>query len=438
MGFYDFTIPSIGVPRIESPIVLSKKSGDLIANYVSEDDYIIYDVKVRPGETITYQRENLIEKAGPREQIYFDPSKVHAAIVTCGGLCPGLNDVIRAVVMTLWYHYGVRKISGIRFGFRGLIPEYKYPAMELNPDVVTNIHRIGGSILGSSRGGGNRITEIVDSIERMNLSMLFTIGGDGTQKGALNIAEEIIKRGLKTVVVGIPKTIDNDLSFVQKSFGFETAVSKAVEAVSGAHVEAHDAVNGIGIVKVMGRESGFIAVHTALGTNDVNYVLIPEIPFMLEGESGLLMELKKRLARRNHALIVVAEGAGQELFSESALGVDASGNKKLGDIGLFLRERISAFFKKEGLEINLKYIDPSYIIRSTPANPSDSIYCNRLGNNAVHAAMAGKTKMLVSLINNTFVHIPIALAVQKRNRVDPESSLWRDVVQATGQPALFR
>ena len=438
MGFYDFTTPSIGVPRIESPIVLSKKSGDLIANYVSEDDYIIYDVKVRPGETITYQRENLIEKAGPREQIYFDPSKVHAAIVTCGGLCPGLNDVIRAVVMTLWYHYGVRKISGIRFGFRGLIPEYKYPAMELNPDVVTNIHRIGGSILGSSRGGGNRITEIVDSIERMNLSMLFTIGGDGTQKGALNIAEEIIKRGLKTVVVGIPKTIDNDLSFVQKSFGFETAVSKAVEAVSGAHVEAHDAVNGIGIVKVMGRESGFIAVHTALGTNDVNYVLIPEIPFMLEGESGLLMELKKRLARRNHALIVVAEGAGQELFSESALGVDASGNKKLGDIGLFLRERISAFFKKEGLEINLKYIDPSYIIRSTPANPSDSIYCNRLGNNAVHAAMAGKTKMLVSLINNTFVHIPIALAVQKRNRVDPESSLWRDVVQATGQPALFR
>lgn len=438
MGFYDFTIPSIGVPRIESPIVLSKKSGDLIANYVSEDDYIIYDVKVKPGETVTYQRENLIEKAGPREKIYFDPSKVHAAIVTCGGLCPGLNDVIRAVVMTLWYHYGVRKISGIRFGFRGLIPEYKYPAMELNPDVVTNIHRIGGSILGSSRGGGDRVSEIVDSIERMNLSMLFTIGGDGTQKGALNIAEEITKRGLKTVVVGIPKTIDNDLSFIQKSFGFETAVSKAVEAVSGAHVEAHDAINGIGIVKVMGRESGFIAVHTAMGTSDVNYVLIPEIPFALEGETGLLLELKKRLARRNHALIVVAEGAGQELFSESALGVDASGNKKLGDIGLFLRERISAFFKKDGIEINLKYIDPSYIIRSTPANPSDSIYCNRLGNNAVHAAMAGKTKMLVSLINNTFVHIPIALAVQKRNRVDPESSLWRDVVQATGQPALFR
>ncbi len=438
MGFYDFTIPSIGVSKIESPVVLSKKSGDLIANYVGEDEYVIYNVKMRPGETVTHKRENLIEKAGPREQIYFDPSKVHAAIVTCGGLCPGLNDVIRAIVMTLWFHYGVRKISGIRFGFRGLIPEYKYPVKELNPDVVTNIHRIGGSILGSSRGGGDRVSDIVDSIERMNLSMLFAIGGDGTQRGALNIAEEISRRGLKTVVVGIPKTIDNDLSFVQKSFGFETAVSKAVEAVSGAHVEAHDAVNGIGIVKLMGRESGFIAVHTALGTNDVNYVLIPEIPFVLEGENGLLANLKRRLERRNHALIVVAEGAGQEFFVESNNGVDASGNKKMDDIGLFLRKKISAFFKQEGIEVNLKYIDPSYIVRSTPANPSDSVYCNRLGNNAVHAAMAGKTKMLVSLINNTFVHVPMALAVHKRNRVDPESSLWRDAIQATGQPALFR
>ncbi len=438
MGSYDFTIPNLGVPKIKSPVILSKTSGDLMANYVNGDDYIVYNVKVKPGDTVTYRKEDLIEKAGPREHIYFDPSKVHAAIVTCGGLCPGLNDVIRATVMTLWYHYGVRKISGIRFGFRGLIPEYMYPTMELNPDVVTDIHRIGGSILGSSRGGGGRISDIVDSIERMNLSMLFTIGGDGTQKGALNIAEEIIKRGLKTVIVGIPKTIDNDLSFIQKSFGFETAVSKAVEAVSGAHVEAHDAINGIGIVKVMGRESGFIAAHTALGTNDVNYVLIPEVPFALEGESGLLAELKRRLARRNHALIVVAEGAGQELFSESMVGVDASGNKKLGDIGLFLKDKISTFFKQEGIEINLKYIDPGYIIRSTPANPSDSIYCNRLGTNAVHAAMAGKTKMLVSLVNNTFVHIPMELAVQKRNRIDPESSLWRDVVQSTGQPALFR
>lgn len=438
MSVYDFSIPNLGVPKIQSPVVLSKKTGDLMANYVAGGEFIIYNVKVQPGETITYKKENLIERAGPREFIYFDPSKVHAGIVTCGGLCPGLNDVIRAVVMTLWYHYGVRKISGIRFGFRGLLPEYKYPVMELSPDVVTDIHRLGGTILGSSRGGGEKIVEIVDSIERMNLSMLFTIGGDGTQKGALRIADEVMKRGLKTVIVGIPKTIDNDLSFIQKSFGFETAVSKAVETVSGAHVEAHDAVHGIGIVKVMGRESGFIAAHTALGTNDVNYVLIPEVPFELDGEKGLLCELRRRLERRNHALIVVAEGAGQELFPEGMVQLDASGNRKMGDIGLLLRDRISAYFKKEGMEINIRYIDPSYIIRSMPANPNDSIYCNRLGNNAVHAAMAGKTKMLVSLVNNTFVHIPMELAVQKRNRIDPESSLWRDVVQATGQPTLMR
>lgn len=437
MTQYDFTIPNVGIPKVQSPVMLSKRMGDLVANYVNEDECIIYNVKIHPDETITYKKENLIEKAGPRELIYFDPSKVHAGIVTCGGLCPGLNDVIRALVMTLWYHYGVRKISGIKFGFRGLLPQYKYPVMELNPDEVTDIHRLGGTILGSSRGSGDRITEIVDSIERMNLSMLFTIGGDGTQKGALSIAEEITRRGLKTVVVGIPKTIDNDLSFIQKSFGFETAVSKAVEAVRGAHVEAHDAVNGVGIVKVMGRESGFIAAHTALGTSDVNYVLIPEVPFDLEGDHGLLCELKKRLARRNHALIVVAEGAGQELLAQDD-ETDASGNKKMGDIGIYLKDKISAFFKSEGIELNLKYIDPSYIIRSMPADPNDSIYCNRLGNNAVHAAMAGKTKMLVSLINNTYVHIPMELAVRKRNRIDPESSLWRDVIQATGQPPLMK
>ncbi|NLD99335.1 MAG: ATP-dependent 6-phosphofructokinase, partial [Fibrobacter sp.] len=344
MSCYNFSIPNLGAAKIQSPVLLSKIDGDLVANYVQDDDLIIYNVNARPGEAISYKRENLIEKAGPREMIYFDPSKVHAGIVTCGGLCPGLNDVIRAIVMTLWYHYGVRRISGIRFGYKGFLPEYQYSTINLTPDVVTDIHRLGGTVLGSTRGGGDRVAEIVDSIERMNLSIVFTIGGDGTQKGALRIAEEIERRGIKTSVVGIPKTIDNDLSFIQKSFGFETAVSMAVEAVSGAHVEAHDSINGIGIVKLMGRESGFIAAYTALGTNDVNYVLIPEVPFEFEGENGLLNQLKKRLAARNHAVIVVAEGAGQELFSDSNL-VDASGNKKFGDIGLFLKDKISAYFK---------------------------------------------------------------------------------------------
>ena len=438
METLDFTIPNLGAPKVPSPVMLSKKMGDLIANYVNDGEYVINEVTAVPGQKVEYKKEDLVERAGPREIIYFDPSKVHAGIVTCGGLCPGLNDVIRSIVMTLWYQYSIRKISGIRFGFRGFLSEYKLSAMDLSPDNVSEIHRMGGTILGSSRGSGELTSDIVDSIERMNLTMLFVIGGDGSQKGALKIAEELEKRSLEVSVVGIPETIDNDLSLIQKSFGFETAVAKAVEAVYGAHVEAHDAQNGIGIVKLMGRESGFIAAYTTLATSDVNYVVVPEVPFDLDGPKGLLQHLKERLARRNHAVIVAAEGAGQDLFPESQLQRDASGNKKMGDIGLFLKNRVLSYFKNEGIEINLKYIDPSYIIRSTPANPSDSIYCSRLGTNAVHAAMAGKTKMLISLINNTFVHVPMELAVSRRNVIDPESELWRDVVQATGQPALMK
>lgn len=436
MEKYDFTITNLGERPISSPIMLSKRNDDLVANYVSDDEMIVYDVCAVPGTTVSFSRSDLVERAGPREQIYFNPAKVKAAIVTCGGLCPGLNDVIRAIVMTLWHQYGVRTIYGIRFGYRGLAADSGYDPIELTADLVGDIHLQGGTILGSSRGGSSDIGSLVDAIERMGLSILFTIGGDGTQRGAKKIAEEAKRRGLDTAIVGIPKTIDNDLSFIQRSFGFETAVAKAVEAVAGAHIEARDAINGIGIVKLMGRESGFIAAHTALANNDVNYVLIPEVPFDLEGEKGLLASLRERILRRHHAVIVVAEGAGQDLLSASGQ-TDASGNKKLGDIGLFLRERIASYFKGEGIEINLKYIDPSYIIRSTPSNPNDSIYCTRLGSNAAHAAMAGKTAMLLSLINNSFVHVPMELAVSKRNRIDPESPLWRDVIHATGQPALL-
>lgn len=438
MDTYDFSIGRLGSTKIPSPMTLSTTDNDFMADYVKDDEFILYDLKVKGSTTGTLDSRGLLEKAGPRDLVYFDPSKVHAGIVTCGGLCPGLNDVIRAIVMTLWYHYCVRRITGFRFGYRGFIPEFRLPPIELDPDAVAEIHSKGGTILGSSRGHGERTAEIVDSIERMNLSMLFVIGGDGSQKGALCIAKEIEKRGLKISVIGIPKTIDNDLSFIQRSFGFETAVSHAVEAVTGAHVEAHDAVNGIAIVKLMGRQSGFIAAYTSLSTNDVNYVMIPEVPFDLEGPRGLFADLKKRLAARNHALIVVAEGAGDDLMPAAQGGIDASGNKKLDDIGLFLKDAISAYFKKEKIEINLKYIDPSYLIRSTRANPNDSIYCARLGANAVHAAMTGRTRMIVSLLHDTYVHVPMELVIRQRNKIDPESSLWRDVIAATGQPALMK
>ncbi len=434
----DFTIATLGDRKISSPVRLSTADGDFLANYTDDSEHIIYDIAATAdAPPRSFTKAQLLEKAGPRSEIYFDPANVNAAIVTCGGLCPGLNDVIRSIVMCLWYRYGVRSISGFKFGYRGFLEEFNFPVMDLNPDTVSFIHRMGGTILGSSRGYGDHTSEIVDTLEKMKINMLFTIGGDGTQKGSLGIAAEIKRRGLEVAIIGIPKTIDNDLSFVQKSFGFETAVSKAVVSVAAAHTEAHDAVNGIGLVKVMGRESGFIAAHTALAINDVNFVLVPEVPFELEGSNGLIAHLSKRLAARNHAVILVAEGAGQDILKKSA-AKDASGNNKLSDIGLFLKQEINAHFKAQNKEVNLKYIDPGYIIRSAPANANDSIYCARLGTNAAHAAMAGKTEMIISLLHDQLVHVPTVMAVSTKNNIDPDGSLWRDVMEATGQPQLLK
>jgi 6-phosphofructokinase 1 len=434
----DFKVFTLGQATIRSPIDLSSNRQTGRSEYVRDDQYILHDIGTDTcGRCKGQSRTDVLELAGPREKIYFEPSQVHAAIVTCGGLSPGLNDVIRAVVMCLWYRYGVQKISGVRFGYRGFLPEFGLSLMDLKPTIVEDIHDEGGTILGSSRGYGNRVPDIVECLGRNKINMLFTIGGDGTQKGAQRIGEEVRRLGLKIAVVGIPKTIDNDLSFVDRTFGFETAVARAAEAVTAAHVEAHSAMNGIGLVKLMGRESGFIAVHAALGSSDVNYVLVPEVPFDLDGPNGLLTHLDLRLDRRNHAVIVAAEGAGQDLFPQSE-DADASGNKKLHDIGIFLRDRIQEHYAAQKQEVNVKYIDPSYMIRSLPANPSDSIFCARLGSNAVHAAMAGKSEILISQVHGQLVHVPINLAVSKRNCIDPDGPLWRDVIDATGQPRSMK
>jgi 6-phosphofructokinase 1 len=434
----DFKVLTLGQATIRSPIDLSANRQTGRSDYVRDDQCILYDISADTcGRCDGTSRTDVLELAGPREKIYFEPSQVHAAIVSCGGLSPGLNDVIRAIVMCLWYRYGVQKISGVRFGYRGFLPEFGLSLMDLKPTIVEDIHDEGGTVLGSSRGYGNRIPDIVECLGRNKINMLFTIGGDGTQKGAQRIGEEVRRRGLKIAVVGIPKTIDNDLSFMEKSFGFDTAVSKAVEAVQGAHVEAHDTIRGVGIVKLMGRQSGFIAAHAALGSSDVNYVLVPEVPFDLDGPNGLLNHLDLRLDRRNHAVIVAAEGAGQELFADSD-ETDASGNKKLQDIGILLRDRIQEHYAAQKQEVNVKYIDPSYMIRSLPANPSDSIFCARLGSNAVHAAMAGKSEILISQVHGQLVHVPITLAVSKRNSIDPDGPLWRDVIDATGQPRSMK
>ena len=376
------------------------------------------------------------ELAGPRERIFFDPPKTTAAIVTCGGLCPGLNDIIRGIVMELYCGYGATRVYGIRYGYAGLIPRFGHVPVTLRPESVSTIHTFGGTILGSSRGAQD-VGEMVDHLEELGVDLLFVIGGDGTMKGGMAINEEIRRRGTPRGVIGIPKTIDNDITCIDQSFGFETAFAEAVKAISCAHVEAIGAVNGIGLVKLMGRDSGFIACFAALAGQHVNFCLIPEVPFRLEGEGGFLEVLRHRLVRRKHALIVVAEGAGQDLMKQGsdAPRTDASGNRRLRDIGLFLRDRILEFFTSVRMEVNLKYIDPSYTIRSVPASPQDNVYCSRLAQNAVHAGMSGRTNMLVGRWHGSFVHIPLQMVTQGRRRVDPYGDLWQSVLESTGQPA---
>ena len=135
-------------------------------------------------------------------------------------------------------------------------------------------------------------------------------------------------------------------------------------------------------------------------------------------------------------MIAVAEGAGQEFVAANAER-DASGNVKYGDIGTFLRDAIKKHFAQSGMEINLKYIDPSYIIRSQPANPHDSALCLLFGHNAVHAGMAGRTNMVVGFWNHQFTHVPIGLATGQRKKIDPEERLWSSVLASTGQPMLI-
>ncbi|MBI5725410.1 MAG: ATP-dependent 6-phosphofructokinase [Planctomycetes bacterium] len=377
------------------------------------------------------------EVAGPRELLYFDPSKTRCGIVTCGGLCPGINDVIRALVHELWLVYGVRRIHGFRYGFQGLAAKYGHDVVDLDPDAVDGLEGRGGTVLGSSRGNQDPI-DMVDCLERMAINILFVIGGDGTMRGAQAMAAEIDKRDLKISVVGIPKTIDNDIMYLDESFGFPTAYSIAVGILNAAHAESKGAPNGVGLVKLMGRESGFIACHAAIAMSDVNFVLIPELPFKLDGPEGFLEALKVRLQKRHHAVIAVAEGAGQELLDGSGKDRDPSGNIVLKDIGTFLRDRIKEYFKKINMEVNVRYIDPSYTIRSVPSSPQDRVYCIRLAQSAVHAAMAGKTEMLVGRWHGQMVHVPMSVATSQRKKVEIHGELWRTVLESTGQPPVFK
>lgn len=417
----EFNISRLGNASISSTL--------LSVNLVADDAAVLVDATVSGAQACSGTAvPSVLECAGPRKQLYFDPAGARAAIVTCGGLCPGLNDVVRAVTMVLWHRYGVQDILGIRYGYEGLNPTLGHAPIPLTPQTVEDIHQHGGTILGSSRGPQS-LDVMADFLVEHDINMLFTVGGDGTQRGALALSEELGRRGEKIAVVGIPKTIDNDISFTERTFGFETAVAMSQVPITGAHMEAKGARNGIGLVKLMGRESGFVAAYAALASSDVNVVLIPEVPFTLE---AVLAYLETRLKNKAHAVVVVAEGAGQNLVA--AEGTDRSGNQALGDIGVFLKQAITAHFRGIDVPASVKYIDPSYIIRSAPASADDSVFCFQLGEHAVHAALSGRTSMVVGMWNGHFVHVPMAKAVSTRKRVDSSSLFWQSVLDNTGQP----
>lgn len=419
----DLTIPSLGEAKYPSNLNLSP-------------DVFIDDSQrtlVYSGTTIIneYIQANKpvpsFEIAGPRKNLYFNPGEITCGIVTCGGLCPGLNDVIRTVVLSLLWQYKVKKVLGFQFGYKGLTADPMLPPLEMTPELVAGIQNSGGTILGSSRGPQDA-KEMVDTLVKYNISILFTIGGDGTFRGALDLSDEIKRRGLKISIIAIPKTIDNDIYCSERTFGFNTAIGEARKSIYIAHEEAKAAWNGIGLVKLMGRDSGFIAAHATLANSDVNFCFIPEVPFELEGPNGFLSVLEKRLERRHHAVIVLAEGAGQNLM-QSTDQKDASGNVVYNDIGVFLGDRINAYLTEKNFDFILKYIVPSYTIRSCPSNADDSVFCLMLGKEAVHAGMAGKTDMFVGYWNHSFTHVPLRTVVGKRKYINTKGSLWQKIVE---------
>jgi 6-phosphofructokinase 1 len=425
-------VPHLGECRYASPLRRSVRRGEGVGHFVGEGTWVRNSVEVQPDSS---GEEFLFERAGPRQKLFFDPKQSRAAILTAGGLCPGLNHVVRSLFVELHFQYGVAEVLGIRDGFLGLNPEKGRPPVCLTRDWVSDIHRDGGTHLGTSRGPQD-VGIMLGFLERERINLLFCVGGDGTHRGAHAIAEEAQRRQYPLAVVGIPKTIDCDILYCDRTFGYTTAVEKAQEVLHLAHTEARAVPRGIGLVRLMGRESGFIACGATLVCQEVNFTLIPEVPFALHGERGLLAALDQRMAARGHAVIAVAEGAGQDLFTGDP-GTDASGNRKLHDVGPFLKQQIVDYFKAKGCPVDVKYIDPSYIIRSVPANAEDAFLCDFLARCACHAALAGRTDLMIGFRNNTYIHVPIPMAVERKRRVNPEGDLWSAVVSATGQAPRF-
>lgn len=424
----DLEVETLGPALFASPLRKRQKT------FVADDDGVLLPATRAALRSLGAVSHELpaFAAAGPRAELFFDPAATPCGIVSCGGLCPGINNVIRSLTLALYWGYGVPRVHGFRYGYAGVAGDPAAgPPLLLTKEMVEPIHRWGGSMLGSSRGPQDP-AKMVDQLEHLGIGVLFAIGGDGTLRGVSALAGEIRRRGARIAVVGVPKTIDNDIAWIERSFGFATAVEAARTAIDGAHAEAAGALDGIGLVKLMGRHSGFIAAHASLATSDVNFCLVPEVPFRME---SFLAALERRLAERRHAVVVVAEGAGQDLFPQEGEQRDKSGNRKLQDVGVLLKEAIGRHFGRREPGVSLKYIDPSYLVRSVPANAFDAEYCLMLGQNAAHAGMAGRTNVLVGYWNGHFTLVPVAVAVAERRGLDPQGAVWQRVLEATGQPA---
>jgi 6-phosphofructokinase 1 len=431
----DLEIAMLGVPSVVSPLASGRVQRRTSLHWVDRDDRVLFDdtLATADGRAVPIADLPALEPGGPRSHLYFDPRSVRAGIVSCGGLCPGINDVIRGLVLQL-SSYGIRSALGYRNGYRGLVPPMSEEPLVLTSASVRGIDRQGGTVLGTSRGSQDP-DAMVDTLIRHRLNVLFVIGGDGTLRGAASIADAARARGAEIAVVGIPKTIDNDIRYIDHSFGFQTAFTRAAESIRAAHIEAASTPDGVGLVKLMGRHSGFIACYASLACHDVDAVLIPEVPFTLDGPGGVLDYVRRKVEQQGHCVVVLAEGAGQELVPSS--GTDASGNARLADIGGFLRERMKDDFAAHDRDLTLRYVDPGYAIRSVPANGYDGVFCTRLAHAAVHAALSGRTEMIVGQWHGRFVHLPISLVTRGRNVVDPEGDLWLALLEATGQPPAF-
>ena len=425
----DLAIARLGERTIDTPLRDLLGGREESVHYVTETDRVLLDDTLgvaKRRSAGTPAELPAFNPGGPREKLYFEPSTVTAAIVTCGGLCPGLNNVVRALVLQLANAYGVKSILGFRNGYSGLT-DTSAP-LALTPELVRDIHNRGGTILGTSRGG-QEPAAMVDTLARHRVDMLFVIGGDGSLRGAQKIAAKpppatAARRG------GHPEDHRQRHSVDRPELRLPDRVRprRRVDPRRAHRGRVHRRRRGTGQADGPAQRLHRLLCDTRQPRSrlrpDPRSLLparqLPALPAQARRSAGARSRGRRR-GRRAGAVPRSAE-------------TDASGNARLGDIGALLRERVTAHFAQHGTPLSLRYVDPGYAIRSVPANAFDAVYCARLAQAAVHAGMAGFTSMVVARWHGRFIHLPIALATATRNQVDPHGDLWMSVLEATGQP----